>query len=445
MAKPKNRSPWMVKLTGQEPQKFRLRSKAVEFLAENGHPDPDKLPKGASLKQLETAFEVQVIRKDKEGNVVRRSETFDTYAEAEKYATKQDAELEGILQNQGGFVVGFETITVKEVLEKFLEEHYGGTPSYKDVAYRVPYLIDWLGGSRKFRTLNRKDFEKLKATLEAEKYSASSISNFFTVMTSLYRYAARKWHYPVGNPASDMDLEKPANYIERDFKSNERDRLFTSLKLHSPWLIPIVETSLELTFRRGELVQGGKSKKTGEQSGGLMWEHIDWERGLLTGEREKNDASKPVYESLGRTVPLTPRLREILRPLYDASPTKTGLVFQGTVHSVTKAFTNACKLAEPPIKKLTFHSMRKIGTKATAKRVNNAMELRRLTGHKNVEVLDKRYYGIQVEELAALLLASSGSVKHRGVAALTKVLGLDDAKKFLKEVRDLKDLDDIFK
>lgn len=73
------------------------------------------------------------------------------------------------------------------------------------------------------------------------------------------------------------------------------------------------------------------------------------------------------------------------------------------------------------------------------------MELRRLTGHKNVEVLDKRYYGVQVEELVALLLASSGSVKHRGLAALTKVLGLEDAKKFLKEVQETKNLDDLFK
>lgn len=134
MAKPKNRSPWIVKLTGQEPQKFRFGSKAVEFLAESGHFDPDKLPKGVSLKQLETAFEVQVIRNDKEGNVVRRSETFDTYAEAENYATKQDAELEGILQNQGGFVVGFQTITVEEVLKKFHGEHYKGKSSFKETA-----------------------------------------------------------------------------------------------------------------------------------------------------------------------------------------------------------------------------------------------------------------------------------------------------------------------
>jgi integrase len=444
MAKPKNRSPWTVRLPGQAPKNFRLKSQALAYLAENGHRDPDKLPRGA-LKQQETAFEVQVIRKDKEGNVVRRSETFDTYLEAEKYAAKQDADLERILQDQGGFEVGYETITVKEVLEKFHAEHYKGMASFKEVGFRIPYLVGWLGGSRKFRELNKKDFEKLQATLAAEKYSASSQRNFFTVLTSLYKHAARKWHYPVGNPASDMDLPKPSNYIERDFKGDERYLLFKSLQEHSPWLIPIVETSLELTFRRGELVQGAKNKKTGEQSGGLMWENIDWELGLLTLEREKNDASKPVSESLGRTVPLTPRLREVLRPLYDSSTTKTGLVFQGTINSVTTSFSNACKLAEPPIKKLTFHSLRKISTKATSKRVNNAMELRRLTGHKNVEVLDKRYYGVQVEELAALLLASSGSVKHRGLAALTKVLGLEDAKKFLKEVQETKNLNDLFK
>lgn len=73
------------------------------------------------------------------------------------------------------------------------------------------------------------------------------------------------------------------------------------------------------------------------------------------------------------------------------------------------------------------------------------MQLRRITSHKNMEVLDKRYYDIQVEELPALLLASSGSVKHRGVAALTKVLGLEDAKAFLHEVRKMKDLDEVFK
>lgn len=444
MAKPTNRSPWIAKPSGQEPTKFRLKSQALAYLAENGHPDPANLPRGA-LKQLQTAFETQVIRKDKDGKTVRRNETFDTYAEAEKYATQQDAELERILAVQGGFEVGFETITVKQALEKFHREHYKGKASFKEIGYRIPYLIEWLGGSKKFRELNTRDFKKLRDTLQAETYSASSQRNFFTILTSLYKHAVKEWDYPVANMASGITLPKPQNFIQRDFHGDERARLMRSISEHSPWLIPIVEVSLEMTFRRGELVQGQKSKVTGEQSGGLQWENIDWQRGLINLAKEKNDGSKRVTESLGRTVPLSPRLREILLPLYEANKKKSGLVFEGTINSVTGAFANACAAAEPPIKQLTFHSLRKIGTKAMSKRVNNAMQLRRLTGHKNVEVLDKRYYDIQVEELAALLLASSGSVKHRGVAALTQVLGLEDTKAFLREVRELKRLDDVFK
>lgn len=444
MAKPKNRSPWLVKLAGLEPKKFRLQSKALAFLAENGHLDPAKLPRGA-LKQLETAFEVQVIRKDKAGNVVRRSETFDTYSEADRYATQQDADLERILATQGGFEVGYETITIKEALEKFHAKHYKGKASFQENEYRIAHLAKWLGGERKFRDLTTKDFKKLRETLQDADYSASSQRNYFTVLTSLYKHVIKEWDYPVANLASGITLPKPANYIQRDWQGNEKDRLMKSMQERSAWLIPVVEMSLEMSFRRGELVQGAKSKKTGNQTGGLHWENIDWERGQLTLLKEKNDASKKATESLGRTVPLTPKMREILQPLYETSNSKIGLVFQGTIHSVTGAFSNCCEKAEPPIENLTFHSIRKIATKALSKRVANPMQLRRLTGHKNVEVLDKRYYGIQVEELAALLLESSGSVRHRGVAALTKVLGLEDAKTFLREVRNLKDVEEVFK
>ena len=42
MANISNRSPWQVKLAGQKEQRFRLKSKALEYLASQGHPDPTK-------------------------------------------------------------------------------------------------------------------------------------------------------------------------------------------------------------------------------------------------------------------------------------------------------------------------------------------------------------------------------------------------------------------
>jgi integrase len=444
MATPTNRSPWQVKLPGKEPIKFRLKSQGLAHLAELGYTDPAKFPKGA-LKQLETAFEVQIKFKDKHGNVVKRSETHDTYEQAQKWATQQEALLVKIRQQQGGFEVSFETITFKEALEKFHKEHYAGKASFKEIGYRVPHIVEKVGANKLFRELNKRDFQKLRDNLLSEKYAGASIRNYFTILTSLYKHAANEWNYPVENPAAGIKLPKPNNAIQRSWVGNEQERLMASLEKRSPWLIPIVELSLAMAFRRGELVQTGKDKKTGAQSGGLMWEHIDWDNNILSLPKEKNDKTKKVTDYLGRRVPLTSDMQAILQPLYDASPTKSGLVFLATTNSVTTSFSNACKHAEPPIKGLTFHTMRKISTKNLSRRVNNAMELSRLSGHKNIEVLNSRYYDVQVEDLVALLAQSSGTLRHRGISALTKVLGLADCKKFINEIRAMKTAAEAFK
>jgi integrase len=177
----------------------------------------------------------------------------------------------------------------------------------------------------------------------------------------------------------------------------------------------------------------------------MRWEDVDWDNRILRLPREKNDHTKSVTQSLGREVPLTPEMQEILRPLYEASTKKSGLIFTQTSNSVTGAFGIACNKAKPPITGLTFHSMRKIATKSLSKRVNNPMELSRLTGHKSLEVLNRRYFDIQVDELYALLLEKSGNVRQRGSAALTKVLGLAEAKQFVEEVRALASVDEAFK
>ena len=469
MANVANRSPWQVKLPGKEPRKFRLKSQALGHLQSEGI-DPTNQPKNA-LKQLETAFEVQIKLKDGDGNIVKRTQTLDSRLLAEKWATEEETRIKRMRSVYGGFDAAFETITVRQALEKLHETHYKGKPSFQEIGYRIPHLAEWLGPDRLFRDLNKRDMSALLEKLKAHKYSASSIRNYFTVLTTLYKKASKNWHFPVENVASGLDLPKPKNAIQRYWVGDEKDRLMTSLALRSPWLIPIVELSLEMAFRRGELVQlGGKKagaessqsdgapstgaakskpKRTAEASGvdrgGLKWEHINWSEGALNLPKEKNDHTKKATEFAGRSVPITEKMKEILLPLYEASPTKSGLVFQGTTNSVTSSFHLACEKADPPIVGLTFHSLRKIATKNLSHRVNNPMDLGKLTGHKNIEILNSRYYGTTLDELAALLKESSGTLQHRGISALTKVLGLEDAKKFIDAVRHLKSTKDAFK
>lgn len=463
MATPTNRSPWVVKLKDIEPKSFRLKSKALEYLASLGFPNSESLPKGA-LKQLETAFEAQISRKDKDGNLIKRQGTFDSYADAAKWIKETEAELDKIRQKHGGFSIGFESITFKEALNAFHKKHYAGKRSFNEVEYRVRHLVEWLGETTLLRDLTSRDMIALRDKLQKLKYSASSQRNYFTVLTSFYKHARNEWLYPVDNIAAGIMLPKPNNAIQRYWVGNEKERLFESIAARSPWLLPIVELSLEMTFRRGELVKRPNTKSLEEREaeakaaesgipielspaekaaaadrpeylGGLKWENINWEQASLTLTEEKNDSTKKATEFKGRTVPLTKRMREILLPLYEASPTKSGYVFEGTVHSVTGAFSNACKMAEPPITKLTFHSMRKVATKDLAGKVSNPMQLGKLSGHKNIDVLYRRYFEVTLDELARLLDDSDGTIAERGIRALTKALGADGAKKFLDGVK----------
>lgn len=443
MANITNRSPWIVKLADSPPKKFRLKSQALAYLSSLGHTDPEALPKGA-LKQLATAFEVQIKRKDRKGQTVSRNGTFDTLTLAQQWAKATEQELDDILKKHGGFTAEFETITVKQALDRLHQEHYASKASADEIAHRIKMLSEWLDPHKLLKDVTRRDLNRLLTMLLAEKgYSASSVRNFITVLTTLYKHAAKRWDFPIENRASGLDLPKVKNAIQRYWSGNEKERLFVSIDKTSPWLRPIVELSLAMAFRRGELVQSAKKKRgadgkisdTDQHSGGLRWEYIDWQKKTLQLPREKNDHAKKNTEYRGRTVPLTPEMEKVLRPLYIASETKEGLVFSATTNSVTQAFANCCRKAEPPIENLTFHSLRKISTKDLSRRVRTPMELSRLSGHKNIEVLNKRYYDVSVEELYAQLVATSGTLRQRALSALNTALGPDQTRQFLEEVR----------
>ena len=84
MATSTNRSPWQVKLNGQD-KHFRLKSQVITHLAGQGNPEPEKLPEGA-LRQLHPP-EVQSNRKVRAE--ATRSQTLDPSNWQRKGAARQ--------------------------------------------------------------------------------------------------------------------------------------------------------------------------------------------------------------------------------------------------------------------------------------------------------------------------------------------------------------------
>lgn len=442
MANIANRSPWLVTAPGKEPKKFRLKSQAKSYIEDN------KLTR-AKMQQLETAFEVQIKLKDSNGVVVPRSSTHDTLAQAEAWAKEEEGKILAFKKANGSFDLSYENMTLATALRRFHGEHYKDKASFSENGYRVEHIIDWLDGEKTFlKDVTKKGMLRFLEMLKGVPYSASSIKNYFTVMNSLFKHAINKWNYPIENPINGIELPKPDNAIERYWEGDEEIRLRASLRKNRPWLEDIVDMSLEMSFRRGELVAGAKSKKTGLQVPGMIWEGVNFQKNTVRLFKEKNDWKKPVTELKGRTVPMSPKMKEILQRHYEKHPTKKGPVFLTyrlngdhtpmTINTVSHAFTETCKQAEPPIIGLTFHTCRKIATVDIASRVPNAVYLSKITGHRSINVLAQRYFAVPMDELQRLLnIGGDQTVFERGMYLLEKNMSKREIAEFFQEVSKL--------
>jgi integrase len=427
-----NRSRWAVTFNGEE-KTFKSKKEAQAFF--------DTLPSGKkNIKQLETTFEAQIKLKDREGNIIKQTASYSSYKEAWDWAVNEESRILNYKKEHGNFNVNFETMTLEDALKQTLEEHYKGRPSYKENSYRVPHIVERMGGPYVLlKDVKQAKLIQFRKKLQAEGYAPATIRNEFSILSRMFTLAQKEWLFPVDNEAKKVQLEKPDNAIERNWESDEeRLRFYRSVQLHRPWLMPIAEMSLEMTFRLGELVKK-TLKVTDKEFGGLKWEGVDFENEVVRIEREKNDWKKKAGERKGREVPMTRRMKEILLDLYgDRNLKRTGPVFNTTASSVSKALNYCLEHADPPIKNFTFHSLRKIATYRLSKDIDNPMMLARLSSHKDIKTLNDRYYKVPIEDLKALVnQIDEQDILKKGLILLEKKLGPSGLKEFLLRVREL--------
>ncbi len=430
MASIQNRSRWAVS-TGKTETTFRLKSEALAHQA-------SLVKEKSKVYQLEDTFEAQIKLKDREGNLIKRTRTFSSMKEAEAWATSEENRIKQYKTEHGSFNITYETMTFLQAMEKTCEEHYKGRPSYKENSYRVPQIAERIGKDVLLKDINQKVLINYRNGLKEDKYSPSSIRNYFAVISATLNHAQKEWLYPVENYTKKIKLEKPNNAIERNWEDpGERDRLMKSIENYADWIMPIVEMSLEMSFRLGELVKS-TMKVPDDQFMGLRWEGVDFNKETVRIFAEKNDWKKPAGEMKGRIVPMTKRMKQILLHIHGSLEyKKTGPVFNTSKSAVQHALERACENAVPPIKKLTFHSFRKIATYDLSKRVRNPVLLGKLTGHRDVHTLSKRYFLPAIEDLRAMVnINDEPDIMKKGLIILKEHLGVDGVNSFLLRVND---------
>jgi integrase len=169
-------------------------------------------------------------------------------------------------------------------------------------------------GARKLGDISRFDLQDLVDRLLAEGLAPSSIQNTLMPLRAIYRRAVHRGDVAV-NPTALLEIPTGGEARDRIAAPDEAVKLLAAL--------PVGERALWATaiyagLRRGELLA-------------LAWEHVDFERGVITVERAWDPDEKvmmpPKTKAGRRNVPLVSTLRAHLREHQLVTARRSGLVF----------------------------------------------------------------------------------------------------------------------
>lgn len=311
----------------------------------------------------------------------RQSRTFDSKADAEKWARDIEREMD-----VGVFVSRKEAeqTSLNEALDRYEREV---TPAKKGAAQERLRIRAWKRdplAARSLAGIRGSDLAEWRDKRLAGGTSPTTIRNDLAVISHLFSVATREWGMEsLSNPVEKIRL--PAVPRARDRRLDHRPdengeteeaRLLASCDDGPAWLGPMVRLALETGMRQGELLA-------------LRWQNIDMDRKAAKLLDTKNGER--------RDVPLSSTAITVLEAL---PRNLNGMVFSIKTMAVVHAFQRACKKAG--IEDLRFHDLRHEATSRLFEKGLNPMEVASITGHKTLAML-KRYTHLRAEDLARRL------------------------------------------
>lgn len=261
-----------------------------------------------------------------------------------------------------------QTMTVREMLEKYLREESSKKASQKADISRSKPLYAALGEYR-VHTLPAPRLAQYKAD-RLVVVSAQSVTHELNLLHRAYVVAANEWGIvlPNGIPRT----KRPTLPKGRDRRVPPKDIERLIANTQSALLKMVIQFAVETAMRRSELL-------------GMQWEHVNLSRRSVYLPHTKT--------STPRTVPLSPRALQLLQ---EVEPKEAGAVFELAPDSVTQGFKRSAKRAG--LGALTFHDLRHEATSRLFEKGFHVIEVARITGHKTLAMLD-RYTHLDVQSL----------------------------------------------
>ena len=311
---------------------------------------------------------------------------------------------------------GLERSTLKTLVDRFVQEELqdGGRRrgATEDRTSHVPSILkDEIAGLKlsKLTPSAIREFRDRQSSLHAP----ATVVKRLNLLSGMLSHARAEWDVPLReNPATAEAVKRPAG---ADKKRNRRlmpatpaqvreaeaqgveppmgeeERLLAAIgKSETSADLPFVKFAIAQATRRGEAL-------------GMRWCDVDLAAKIVTlyGRHRDGTKSDKSREEIGpEKRPMMPDAIKVLKSLLpeEGSPQSDALVFEiGNGPAFSVRFTRMAVKAG--ILDLHFHDLRHEATSRIAKLFPNPLDLKRVTGHKDLKSLD-RYYQLDLTELA---------------------------------------------
>lgn len=321
---------------------------------------------------------------------VYKSGTFRTKAEAVSWANSQESDISagkaGVVPNK----------TFADVVNKYLAEVVPtkrGARVERHRLWRMMGIGEARDGSERdpdpickvrLVDLGPEDFAAWRDR-RLRLVSAASVRREWAALSNMLNLAIKEWRWLQVNPLVSVKKPEPPKARTRRYSQDEIDRLLlaTGYGYDAPPLTVMSRVgaamlfALETAMRAGEIV-------------GLVWPHVDFERRLAHLPLTKNGHA--------RDVPLSKEAIRILRQLEQIKAGES--VFQIESAQLDALFRKA--KARALIEDLHFHDTRREALTRLAKKVD-VMTLAKISGHRDLRILQNTYYAPDMADVAALL------------------------------------------
>ena len=326
----------------------------------------------ATVRKRGDRWRVEVYRDGK-----RKSKTCSTKTEAILWGAEEEKKLELIAN-------GMQPETLfSDVIKRYLNEV---TPTKRGEKHEFNRLTRFLHHpitDKYISDVTRQDLELwIKERLETVK--GESVRRELSTIGHIFKVAVERWGYIQNSPMVGLQQPQASKPRTQRFTQKDIDEIIKisgyneSLKTAKARTGAAMLFAIETAMRAGEICN-------------LTWNNVNLEKRTAFLPITKNGSS--------RTVPLTKAAVKILERLRDEIE-QGDTCFQVKSNILDATFRKLKKSADREY--LHFHDTRREALTRLAKKVD-VMTLAKISGHKDIRILQNVYYAPNMEEVAELL------------------------------------------